>query len=82
VVLIHGDALDLPFPDERFEAVNCCGALHLFPDVPRSLEEIRRVLTPGGRFATAVYRRAGRGRFSRVGQSLDEGVSTIEGCGS
>jgi ubiquinone/menaquinone biosynthesis C-methylase UbiE len=61
VVLIHGTALQLPFPADRFDLVNCCGALHLFPDVPRVLSEVHRVLKPGGCFTVAaVYRRDGR----------------------
>jgi len=56
LVLIHGDASELPFPAEQFDAASCCGALHLFPDVPRTLAEIARVLAPGGRFAAAVVR--------------------------
>jgi SAM-dependent methyltransferase len=56
--LVRGSALDLPFRPGCFEVVICCGALHLFPDVPRALAEIRRVLSPGGRFAAAVIRRA------------------------
>jgi SAM-dependent methyltransferase len=54
--LVRGSALDLPFPPACFDVVNCCGALHLFPDVPRALGEIHRVLTPGGRFTMAVIR--------------------------
>ncbi len=54
---VRGSALDLPFPPERFDVVNCCGALHLFPDVPRALGEVRRVLRPGGRFTVATFRR-------------------------
>ncbi len=61
LVLVHGNALDLPFPDNEFDAVNCCGAIHLFPDLPRAFGEISRVLGPGGRFTAAAFRRpAGR----------------------
>ncbi len=56
LVLIHGTALQLPFPSNRFDFVNCCGALHLFPDVPRVLGEIHRVLKPGGGFTVAASR--------------------------
>lgn len=61
VILIHGTALQLPFPAQCFDLVNCCGALHLFPDVPRVLSEVNRVLRPGGRFTVAaVHQRPGR----------------------
>lgn len=62
--LVRGSALDLPFAAARFDVVNCCGALHLFPDVPRALAEVHRVLAPGGRFTTAVIR-AGDGAWDR-----------------
>jgi SAM-dependent methyltransferase len=51
------DAAELPFPPHVFDAVNCCGALHLFPDVGRTLTEIRRVLKDGGHLTLAVFRR-------------------------
>jgi ubiquinone/menaquinone biosynthesis C-methylase UbiE len=63
VALIRGDALHPPFADGRFDVVNCCGALHLFPDVDRALREVHRVLKPGGRFTVATFRR-GSGWFA------------------
>ncbi|MFC6719452.1 class I SAM-dependent methyltransferase [Natrialbaceae archaeon GCM10025810] len=39
------------FDDGAFDRAACCWALHIFPDVDAALEEIRRVLRPGGRFA-------------------------------
>jgi ubiquinone/menaquinone biosynthesis C-methylase UbiE len=62
--LVRGSALDLPFAAATFDAVNCCGALHLFPDVPRALGEVARVLAGGGRFTMAVVR-AGDRRTAR-----------------
>jgi len=56
LLFIHGNAQELPFPDNEFDVVNCCGAIHLFPDLPRALSEIRRVLKPGGCFTTAAFR--------------------------
>lgn len=56
LALVRGDATDLPFRKELFDAVNCCGALHLFPDVGRTLAEIRRVLKGSGRLTLAVFR--------------------------
>lgn len=65
LVLIHGNAGELPFEGKQFDAVNCCGALHLFPDVPATLAEIARVLAPGGRFTAAVIRSSARRRGTR-----------------
>ncbi len=43
------DARRLPFPDETFDHVNCCGSiLSLIPEYPQALAEISRVLKPGG----------------------------------
>ena len=56
IFFIHGDAQDLPFPDNEFDAASCCGALHLFPDLPRTLAGVLRVLKPGGRFTVAAAR--------------------------
>ncbi|SHK87198.1 Methyltransferase domain-containing protein [Desulfatibacillum alkenivorans DSM 16219] len=65
VVYVRASALDLPFEEESFEAVNCCGALHLFPDPDKALEEISRVLAPGGCFTVAAVRR-GHGLLGAV----------------
>lgn len=44
------DPRRLPFDDDSFEAVLSCGVLEHVADPDASLEEIRRVLTPGGTF--------------------------------
>jgi ubiquinone/menaquinone biosynthesis C-methylase UbiE len=69
LALIRGDALHLPFADGRFDVVNCCGALHLFPDADLALREVHRVLKPGGRFTVAAFRR-GSGRLATLGGAL------------
>ena len=57
VVPVHGTGLDLPLPSAACNVVNCAAALHLFPDVPRVLAEVARVLKPGGRFTVATMLR-------------------------
>lgn len=47
---VHGDALDLPFPDASFDAVTMVGVLHHVDAVP-ALAEVRRVLRAAGRVA-------------------------------
>lgn len=53
---VHGDAENLPFPDESFDAVINVEAAHLYPDYPRFLREVHRVLRPGGHFLYADLR--------------------------
>ena len=45
----QADALELPFPDDSFDAVLCQFGVMFFPDKPRAFAEAHRVLRPGGR---------------------------------
>jgi SAM-dependent methyltransferase len=56
--LIRGNATALPFADASFDATCCFAALHLFGEPFAALDEMRRVLRPGGRIAlmTSVRR--------------------------
>jgi SAM-dependent methyltransferase len=58
LVLFRAGATALPFRDAGFDACCCFAALHLFDDPFAALDEIRRVLRPGGRVAllTSVRR--------------------------
>lgn len=51
VLFVRATAFRMPFRDSAFAFVNCCGALHLFDRPDDALKEIRRVLSPGGRFS-------------------------------
>jgi SAM-dependent methyltransferase len=46
---VRGDANALPFGDSHFDAVCCVGALHMFEEPMTALDEMTRVLVPGGR---------------------------------
>ena len=54
---VQGDALNLVFPDQSFDAVINVEASHQYSDFPRFLDEVARVLRPGGHFLYADSRR-------------------------
>jgi SAM-dependent methyltransferase len=51
----EGDAAELPFGDESFDAVLCQSAVFFFPDVDRAFSEMTRVLRRGGVAAIQTY---------------------------
>ena len=50
-----GSVLDLPFPDASFDFVCCAGVLHHTPSIARGLDELTRVLKPGGKLFLLLY---------------------------
>jgi ubiquinone/menaquinone biosynthesis C-methylase UbiE len=51
LALVRGDATALPFRDATFDGSCCFAALHLFAEPFDALDEMTRVLRPGGRIA-------------------------------
>lgn len=56
----QGDAEQLPYAAATFDAVINVEASHCYPDFPRFLTEVARVLRPGGHFLYADFRFADR----------------------
>ncbi|MCP4104017.1 MAG: methyltransferase domain-containing protein [Desulfobacteraceae bacterium] len=52
----QGNVEALPFSDAKFDVVLCQQGLQYFPDQPRALAEINRILTSGGRIFFSVWR--------------------------
>lgn len=53
---VQGDAIELPFADQSFDVVINIEASHCYPDLPKFLQEVARVLKPGGHFLYADFR--------------------------
>jgi len=51
VSYVLGDAAELPFADDTFDAVSCMAALYLMDEPYHAIAEMVRVLRPGGRIA-------------------------------
>lgn len=55
VQYVIGDAACLPWPDAAFDAIVTMNAIHHIPDFHRVLEEMRRVVKPGGKLVLADF---------------------------
>ncbi len=84
VELYEGDARSMPYEDSKFDAVYMASTLELFdtPDIPRVLNEIKRVLKPGGRLAVASLTKEGRegSLFIRFYEWLHQKVPKYASC--
>lgn len=52
---LRGSILDAPFPDASFDTVVTIGCLHHTGNMQRALDEVHRVLRPGGEAMVMVY---------------------------
>ena len=74
VRFVHGNALEMPFPDASFTLAIAQESFAHIPEKPRLLDECARVLRPGGRlvFSDILH----RGNLSaRDAQQLSEGMT-------
>jgi len=49
IELRNGDAVNLPLEDESFDAITMSFGIRNVPNVPKAMEEMVRVLSPGGK---------------------------------
>ena len=52
--IVHGEASQLPWEDNKFSAATSMGSFIAFPKPLESLKEIHRVLRPGGRAVISI----------------------------
>ena len=69
IVLLRGDAHDIPLADESMAGINNSGALHVYDDAQRVFEEVLRVLRPGGLFVGSTFATA-KSRTGKIAARL------------
>jgi ubiquinone/menaquinone biosynthesis C-methylase UbiE len=55
VLLVYGDAHQLPLADHCIEKLNCSGGFHQMPDLPKVLSELGRVGTAKAHLTTSTF---------------------------
>jgi SAM-dependent methyltransferase len=74
-LLVRGNALQLPFGDQTFGAINCSNSLQLIPNTPQVLKEVGRTLQPGGTFTCFTFRKSPAGMYRAFQASLERILS-------
>jgi SAM-dependent methyltransferase len=74
----QASALELPLEDESFDYVYSIGCLHHTGDLPRSIDEVHRVLRPGGRAVVMLYNRHSLRLGYRSWQNRRNGMTAEE----
>jgi len=55
VLLVWGDAHDLPIADSSLPRLNCSGGFHSMPDLPKAVAELARAAAPGARLTASSF---------------------------
>jgi ubiquinone/menaquinone biosynthesis C-methylase UbiE len=64
--LLVADAENLPFEDNYFDLVYSFGVLHHTPNTEQGVQEVLRVLKPGGKFIIMLYSKGWKHYFKRL----------------
>lgn len=54
VFVCQGSVESLPYGDQEFDLVTAVETIYFWPNLPHCLQEVRRVLKPGGRFVVMI----------------------------
>ncbi len=77
---LHADAETFPFKDESFDVVYSNGVIHHTPNTPDVVQEIYRVLKPGGKAIVMVYAETSLHYWVELVWKLGVRQQMLEGC--
>jgi demethylmenaquinone methyltransferase/2-methoxy-6-polyprenyl-1,4-benzoquinol methylase len=66
IELLHGDSENLPFEENKFDAVTVAFGVRNFENLKRGMREIYRVLKPGGTLVVLEFSKPSRFPFKQV----------------
>lgn len=70
---VVGKSDELPFVDNTFDVVTCSQSFHHYPDTDKAMQEVFRVLKPGGIY---ILSDTGVGFFKMLGVIIDNFIYT------
>ena len=70
---VIGKSDELPFKDNTFDVVTCSQSFHHYPDTDKAMQEVFRVLKPGGIY---ILSDTGVGFFKMLGVKVDNFIYT------
>ena len=79
----EGSVADIPFPDNSFNGVYAVEMLQHVDDLAGTAREVRRVLSPGGRFATSTFfaTEAGDAPLADLIETVESGIDLVRPVG-
>jgi len=66
IKLVEGNAVNLPFPDNTFDCATIGFALRNVPDIRKTIDEMRRVVKPGGKVVSLELAKPGLPLFKQL----------------
>ncbi|MCG9966473.1 demethylmenaquinone methyltransferase [Pelotomaculum terephthalicicum JT] len=66
IELVEGNALSLPFPENTFDCATIGFALRNVPDIRKTIDEMRRVVKPGGKVVSLEFAKPGIPVFKQI----------------
>lgn len=66
IELVEGNAVNLPFPENTFDCATIGFALRNVPDIRKTIDEMRRVVKPGGKVVSLELAKPGIPLFKQL----------------